>query len=61
MSDLTQARTGYETFTGGFHPVVFDQSRAVDGLPPWTSTLDGQHFTNSEVVEDSEQRRGDAS
>jgi hypothetical protein len=46
-------RTGYETFTGAFHPVVFDPVRAAEHLPPWTSTLDGQCFTASEVIEDA--------
>lgn len=44
-------RTGYETFTGAYHPVAFDADRAAANLPPWTSTLDGQHFTDSEVEE----------
>jgi hypothetical protein len=44
-------RTGIEHFTGERHPVVFDQERADKGLPPWTSTLEGQHFLDSEVTE----------
>jgi hypothetical protein len=37
-----ETRTGIENFTGAYHTVVFDQDRADRGLPPWTSTLDGQ-------------------
>lgn len=53
MSAINQ-RVGYETSTGAYHRVVFDPTRAADGLPPWTSALVGQHFTDSEVVEVSE-------
>jgi hypothetical protein len=42
-------RTGIETFTGAYHPVVHDQERADQGLPSWRSTLDGQFFADSEV------------
>lgn len=58
MAESTPARTGYETFTGAYHPVVFDQARAAEGLPPWTSTLDGQHFLDSEVEEHGQQDGG---
>jgi hypothetical protein len=53
-------RTGYEVFTGAYHPVVFDQIRADADLPPWRSTLDGQFFMNSEVVEDGKERPDEA-
>jgi hypothetical protein len=46
-----EERRGIETFTGAYHPVVFDQERADQDLPSWRSELDGQFFTDSEVDE----------
>lgn len=45
------ARTGFEMFTGAYMPVVYDETRAAQKLPPWTSSVDGQHFMDSEVQE----------
>lgn len=47
-------RCGIEQFTSACRPVVWDQSRADAGLPPWVSQLDGQCFMESEVKEDDE-------
>jgi hypothetical protein len=50
-TDNNHPRRGVETFTGAYHPVVFDQARADAELPPWRSEIEDQFFLDSEVDE----------